>query len=72
MRGELMWIRWVSGRTLLQGTSVMMSAFIFNGTLAAVGGARCVIKPDSIEPLPPELYASGFLQTRTPYTNSKT
>eukprot|EP00983_Pelagomonas_calceolata_P071740 1151388-Pelagomonas_calceolata.AAC.1 len=31
MRGELLWIRWVSGSTLLQGTSVMMSVFIFNG-----------------------------------------
>eukprot|EP00983_Pelagomonas_calceolata_P072982 1151960-Pelagomonas_calceolata.AAC.1 len=30
MRGELMWIRWVSGSTvtLLQGTSIMMSVFI--------------------------------------------
>eukprot|EP00983_Pelagomonas_calceolata_P004179 136242-Pelagomonas_calceolata.AAC.1 len=25
MRGELMWIGWVSGSTLPQGTSVMMS-----------------------------------------------
>eukprot|EP00983_Pelagomonas_calceolata_P088853 1157249-Pelagomonas_calceolata.AAC.15 len=32
MRGELMWIGWVSGSMLLQGTSVMMSDFIFNGT----------------------------------------
>eukprot|EP00983_Pelagomonas_calceolata_P100927 1158631-Pelagomonas_calceolata.AAC.4 len=32
MRGELMWIGWVSGNTLLQGSSVMMSVFIFNGT----------------------------------------
>eukprot|EP00983_Pelagomonas_calceolata_P085477 1156567-Pelagomonas_calceolata.AAC.3 len=32
MRGKLMWVGWVSGSTLLQGTSVVMSAFIFNGT----------------------------------------
>eukprot|EP00967_Tisochrysis_lutea_P000498 scaffold604_cov20-Tisochrysis_lutea.AAC.3 len=32
MRGELMRIRWVSGSTLLQGTSVMMSVFICNST----------------------------------------
>eukprot|EP00983_Pelagomonas_calceolata_P065991 1148812-Pelagomonas_calceolata.AAC.20 len=32
MRGELMWIRWVSGSTLLQGSSVMISVFVFNGT----------------------------------------
>eukprot|EP00983_Pelagomonas_calceolata_P132185 1161842-Pelagomonas_calceolata.AAC.5 len=32
MREELMWIGWVSGSTLLQGTSVVMSVFIFNGT----------------------------------------
>eukprot|EP00983_Pelagomonas_calceolata_P129220 1161588-Pelagomonas_calceolata.AAC.2 len=32
MRGKLMWIGWVSGSTLLQGTNVVMSVFIFNGT----------------------------------------
>eukprot|EP00983_Pelagomonas_calceolata_P025955 814174-Pelagomonas_calceolata.AAC.1 len=32
MRGEFMWIGWASGSKLLQGTSVMMSVFIFNGT----------------------------------------
>eukprot|EP00983_Pelagomonas_calceolata_P016640 524627-Pelagomonas_calceolata.AAC.1 len=32
MRGELMWVGRVSGSTLLQGTSVMMSVFIFYGT----------------------------------------
>eukprot|EP00983_Pelagomonas_calceolata_P107134 1159309-Pelagomonas_calceolata.AAC.5 len=32
MRGELLGVGWVSGSTLLQGTSVMMSVFIFNGT----------------------------------------
>eukprot|EP00983_Pelagomonas_calceolata_P070290 1150728-Pelagomonas_calceolata.AAC.1 len=32
MRRELMRIRWVPGSTLLQGTSVMMSVLIFNGT----------------------------------------
>eukprot|EP00983_Pelagomonas_calceolata_P133689 1161986-Pelagomonas_calceolata.AAC.7 len=36
MRGELMWVGWVSGSTLLQGTSVMMSVFIFNGTSGRV------------------------------------
>eukprot|EP00983_Pelagomonas_calceolata_P017547 549903-Pelagomonas_calceolata.AAC.1 len=28
----IMWIRWVSGSTLLQGTIVMMRVFIFDGT----------------------------------------
>eukprot|EP00983_Pelagomonas_calceolata_P101067 1158650-Pelagomonas_calceolata.AAC.4 len=32
MRGELMWIGWVSGSTLLQDTSVMMRICIFYGT----------------------------------------
>eukprot|EP00983_Pelagomonas_calceolata_P046666 1140285-Pelagomonas_calceolata.AAC.1 len=32
MRGALMWIGWVSGSTLLQGTSVILGVFIFNGT----------------------------------------
>eukprot|EP00983_Pelagomonas_calceolata_P022947 721791-Pelagomonas_calceolata.AAC.1 len=40
MKGELMLIGWVSGSTLLQGTSVMMSVLIFNGTS---GRVRCVI-----------------------------
>eukprot|EP00983_Pelagomonas_calceolata_P012863 411251-Pelagomonas_calceolata.AAC.1 len=31
MRGILMWIGWVSGSMLLQGTSVVMSVFMFNG-----------------------------------------
>eukprot|EP00983_Pelagomonas_calceolata_P131398 1161773-Pelagomonas_calceolata.AAC.17 len=42
MGGEFMWIGWVSGSTLLQGTSVMTSVFIFDGTS---GRGKFVRKP---------------------------
>eukprot|EP00983_Pelagomonas_calceolata_P038787 1136920-Pelagomonas_calceolata.AAC.2 len=44
MRGELMWIGWVSGSTMLQGTRVMMSVLIFNGTSGRETwhGTQCV------------------------------
>eukprot|EP00983_Pelagomonas_calceolata_P022333 703060-Pelagomonas_calceolata.AAC.1 len=37
MRKNLMWIRWDSSSARLQGTRVVMSVFIFNGTS---GGAK--------------------------------
>eukprot|EP00983_Pelagomonas_calceolata_P005226 170669-Pelagomonas_calceolata.AAC.1 len=40
MRGALMWIGWVSGSTLLQGISVVMSVFIFNG-MSCRGYGQC-------------------------------
>eukprot|EP00983_Pelagomonas_calceolata_P134232 1162038-Pelagomonas_calceolata.AAC.2 len=57
MRGELMWIGWVSGSTLLQGTSVMMGVLFSMARLV-----ECRQSPPQPGPCQPDPF--GCLKSR--------